>query len=322
MTLGAVVRRAAAAAVACFVLSSGTLAQDKVNVGKAVLTSFAFATLDVGVKAGTFKSENLDVTIQAFNGDAQMQQALTAGTIDFGFGSGPAMAYIAKGVPIQAVAAFAGKPVNMCIVVVPNKFKSADDLAGQKFGVTTAGSLTYWLVKEMSRQKGWTGDKAMIPVPLGSMRTRLAAMKTGEIQGTVQETPNGYEIESKGDGKVFVTFGDIAPHFHTHVVFATNKIAAERPQVVERFLRGLFKTVKYMAEHRAETVAIVADVIKVDPKIADQSYPTLMDFLSKDGAFDKEALEVIRRSLLELKILESLPDMKPLYTEKYVPVKL
>ena len=57
------------------------------NVGKAVFSSFPFAALEVGMDAGIWKSLNLDINSIAFKGDAQVQQGMTAGTIDVGLGS-------------------------------------------------------------------------------------------------------------------------------------------------------------------------------------------------------------------------------------------
>src|SRR4249920_3838815 len=71
----------------------------KVRVGKAIGSSFPFAGLELGVAQGIWKANGLDLTISSFRGDGQMQQALAAGSIDFGFGSGPGMGYAAKGVP-------------------------------------------------------------------------------------------------------------------------------------------------------------------------------------------------------------------------------
>ena len=312
-----------AVTVAAFAAVAPTAwALDKIDVAKAVVTSFAFATLEVGQAAGTWKDEGLEITIHAFRGDAQVQQALTAGTIQFGLGSGPGMGFMAKGVPAKAVAAFAGPPGNMALLVgTDGRIKTVDDLAGKKIGVTTAGSLTYWLVEEMSRQKGWTGAKAMHPIPMGAMRTRLAAMKTGDIDGTVNDSAAAYDVEENGAGKVILSFGDLVKDFYTHVVFASNKTIETNPDLVKRFLRGLFKTVARMKQDKALAVRVGADVMKVRPSVVEKTYKATMDMLSDDGHWDQASIEVIRRSLVELKILDKEPDPKLMYTDKFVPVR-
>jgi ABC-type nitrate/sulfonate/bicarbonate transport system substrate-binding protein len=313
---------AAVATAAVMATTPAAWALDKVDVGKAVVTSFAFATLEVGQQAGIWKQEGLDVVIHAFRGDAQVQQALTAGSIQFGLGSGPGMGFMAKGVPAKAVAAFAGPPGNMALLVGKNSgIKTIDDLTGKKIGVTTAGSLTNWLVQELSRQKHWTGAKAIHPVPLGAMRTRLAAMKTGEIQGTVNDSAAAYDVEANGGGKVLFIFGDLVKHFYTHVVFASNTMIDSKPELVTRFLRGLFKTVARMKQDKALAVRVGAEVMKVRPAVVAKTYKATMDMLSDDGHWDKQSIDVIRRSLVELKILPKEPDPKVMYTDKFVPVR-
>src|SRR6266849_501842 len=88
----------------------------KVRVGKAIISSFPFSGLELGVKQGIWKSVGLDAEISTFQGDGRLQQALAAGSIDFGFGSGPGMGYAAKGVPARAVAVIANRPSNMALV--------------------------------------------------------------------------------------------------------------------------------------------------------------------------------------------------------------
>ena len=45
----------------------------------------------------------------------------------------------------------------------------------------------------------------------------------------------------------------------------------------------------------------------------------LAPYLSDDGRFSPTALETIRRSFVDLKILDHEPDMAKLYTEKFLP---
>jgi len=112
-------RSTAVALVASVVLASGAaLAQDKLRIGKSVPNSWAFAATDVGVQAGVFKQEGIDLAISSFKGDAQMQTGLTAGAVDVALGSGPGLGFRAKGVPAIGVAAMYGAPSNLAVVVL------------------------------------------------------------------------------------------------------------------------------------------------------------------------------------------------------------
>ena len=110
------------------------------RVGKAVPEAFSFTPLDIGIRKGFFKNNGLDVEGSAFAGDAKLQQAMASDSIDIALGSGPALAFIVKGSPIKGVAAMAGPPLLLAIVVRPDGAKSVADLKGKKISVSTAGA--------------------------------------------------------------------------------------------------------------------------------------------------------------------------------------
>jgi len=309
-------------ALAALILSAAAAqALDKVRVGKAVPNSFAFAGVEVGIEAKLFEQEGLELEVSAFRGDAQLQQALTAGSVDIGFGSGPGMGFRAKGVPAVAVAAMYGPPANLALLMLANSpIKSVSDLKGKRIGVTTPGSLTDWLVRELSRQQGW-GSNGIQIAPLGQMQARLAAMDRGELDGTVQEAANGYELEETGRTRNLLLFGDIAKHFYTHVIFATNDMVDNRTDLVRKFLRGWFRTVRFMKANRDPTIKTAGRTIEVRASVMPKVYDTQIASFSDDGAWDLAALDVIRHSLNELGILNRVPDAKELYTDKFVPVR-
>jgi ABC-type nitrate/sulfonate/bicarbonate transport system substrate-binding protein len=148
--------RAVPLALAIAVLSVGSAAADTIRVGKASAGTFAFAPIDVGKDKGIWAKHGLEIESIGFGGDARLQQAMVANSIDFALGSGPGMGFLAKGVPSIAVAALANEPLSMGLSVGRNSpIKTADDLKGALVSVATAGSLTFWLAHEFSRQRGW-----------------------------------------------------------------------------------------------------------------------------------------------------------------------
>ena len=294
----------------------------KVRVGKAIISSFPFSGLELGVKSGIWKAAGLDVEISTFRGDGQLQQALAAGSIDFGLGSGPGMGYAAKGVPAHAVAAVANKPANMALVV--GKASGVTNIAGLKgkrIGVSTAGSLTDWLARNIAVSNKWQPSDIEI-LPMGDMRARLAAMRSGELTAAVTSVQEAYEIQDNGQGTVLATFADVVPHFHTHVVFARDALIKGNPDLVRRFLKGWFTVAAYMRDHRAEAVKAAADTMKLDPKVIDQTYPIEISGMNFDGSFDPAALDVIRASLKDLGILDTAPPVSAMLAPGFAPVRV
>lgn len=313
--------RRVAGLILAVAVSSSAFAADKVTQGKAVPNSFAFGIAEVGIQAKIYEQEGIDLEVASFRGDAQMQQALATGAVDVGFGSGPAMGFHAKNVPAIAVAALYGRPQNLALVVPMNSpIHTAADLKGKRIGVTTLGSLTDWLVRETSRQQGWGSDGITV-MPLGSMQARMAAMDRGELDGLNLEAASGYELEDQGKAKPVLFFGDLVRNFYTHVIFATDDMIQKRPDVLQRYLRATFKTIDFIKSHKDFTVKSEAKTIGVSEAVAAKVYDVQLSAFSTDGTFDPAAIDVIRRSLKDLGILDFEPDPKALYTTQFVPVK-
>ena len=314
------VRYAAAAVllVTAFILMlASSEAAELLRVGKAVPEAFSFVPLDVGMRKGIFAKNGIEIQSVAFTGDARMQQAMASDSLDIGLGSGPALAFIVKGAPIKAVAAMAGPPLLLAIVVRPDGPKSVADLKGKKISVSTAGSLTYWLVSETSRRQGW-GPKGIGIEPMGAMPGQIAAMKRGDIDGAIMDIGNAFALEKRGEGRILLRFTDLKD-FHIHVIFATDRLIASRPELVRGFLKGWFETIAFMRAYKAETVAIAREVTNKDEDITSRSYDELMPMFSDDGRFNPAALATLAKSFVELQLLPAQPDPARLYTEAFLP---
>jgi NitT/TauT family transport system substrate-binding protein len=327
MTRSISLRIAVALLAMCSIAASttrpaSTAGPDTVKLGRAVATAFVFVIPEIGADAHIWDSVGIKVAVTSFNGDGKLQDGLTSGAVDIGLGSGPAMGYHAKGVPATAVAAMYGAPYDMALIVgTQGTVKNVKDLKGKKVGVTTAGSLTDWLVRQMSIKAGW-GPDGIDSLPMGATQTRIAALQSGQIAGTVQDIGIGYQLEAEGKGKVFQTFGNTVSKFYTHVIFARDDMIAKNPDVLARFLKGWFKTVAYMKTHKAETVKSAAPVLGESEAVVSRLYDAAMPGLSTNGAWDVASIEAVRKSLVELGISDTLPPLDSMYTGKFVPVKI
>ena len=123
----------------------------------------------------------------------------------------------------------------------------------------------------------------------------------------------------RGEGRVQARFGDIVKDFHLHVIFATSKLIADKPEALRGFLAGWFETIAFMRRDKARTVAIAKDVMGTDDTISAGIYDELMPMFSDHGRFEAKALAVLAKSFVELKTLPVEPDMAQLYTEAFLP---
>lgn len=309
----------AAATAAAIAFGGGhASAADTIRVGKSVPIAWTFTPLDIGVEMGMWDKQNLKLEISSFGGDAKLQQALAANGVDFGLGSGPGMGFGAKGVPAHAVAAFAGSPFNLGIVIAPNSpYNDIKEMKGKKFAVTTRGSLTEWLLKRAALAQGWRHDD-LVAVPLGSFETNFAAFKTGQVDGIVLAVESCYNLVDKKEAKMIANMGPYAPHFHTHVHYARDELIDKNPDLVKRYLAGWFDTIAWMKKNKDKTVEISARVLKLPENVVSRAYDEQIGMLQDNGKFDPEAIKVIKESLVAMEILDHQPKDEEMFTTKFV----
>ncbi len=292
-----------------------------VRVGKAQAVALVFIPIEVGEAAGIWKDVGIQLQTSALRGDGQVQQALTGGNIDIGLGSGPGLGFLAKGVPAIGVAAAAGPPDSMGLYVDSKSgIKTVADLKGKKIAVTTKGSLTDWLMKQLATQQGWSPD-AIDTVALGDAKSMIAAMQTGEVDGECGAIELGYDLQDRKAGRVLLNFGPIIKDFHTHIIFARNDFVAQHPDLVKKFLLGWFRSVIYMKAHREQSIQIAMKAEGMDERATAQSFDAFIPMMSTDGQYDNKALDRLSKSFVELGILDTAPDMSKLITRQFVPVK-
>ncbi len=307
-------------AVVALLGAGAARANDQVHVGKAQGTAWTFLPVDIGIEQGFFAKQGLDIDSADLGGDAKVQQALAAGSIDFGLGSGPGMAFVAKGSPAIGVAAFAGPPRNIsAIVLADSPIKTIADLKGKRIAVSTVGSLSDWLAKQMAIQEGW-GQDGIRAVPLGAVETSIAALKAKQIDAVVLSTEMGFALEQRNEGRMLTAMDRYAPHFITHVVFAQKSLVANNPALVEHFLKGFFAAIAFMKTHRDETSVLAERVLHQSPTVVREDYDFEVGMFLDDGRFDPQAVAALKQSYVDMGTLTSKPADDVLFTTQFLPV--
>ena len=183
---------AALALAATLALAGGARGDETLRVGKAIAGPFDFTPLDVGMAKGFFGRHGLAIAETDFAGSAKLQQGLAANAIDIGLGSGPELAFVAKGNSDLGVAAFAGPPDGLVLVVrADSPIRTVADLKGQKISVSTVGGLTDWMVHEVSRQQGWGPD---------GIDVIAARQRRGADRGAAHQADRGHAARRRRRG--------------------------------------------------------------------------------------------------------------------------
>jgi ABC-type nitrate/sulfonate/bicarbonate transport system substrate-binding protein len=247
---------------------------------------------------------------------------MVANSVDFGLGSGPAMGFLAKGVPAKAVGALANEPLSMGLIVgAAPEIRKPEDLKGKKIGVTTVGSLTEWLMHRLMQQKGW-GASDVTLVPIGSdISNEIALVTTNQIDGSVAPPALGLQLEAQKHGRLLLKTFDIGADFLGEAIYASNTLLAEHPDTVRRFLKAWFANMDWMRTHKAEVVERARAYTRFAPEIESEEYDLVMPIFSRDGHFHAAALKTLQQSFADMHMVDNAPDMAQLYTEAYLPAK-
>jgi NitT/TauT family transport system substrate-binding protein len=310
----------AAALLACL-LAPAAQALDKIRAAKAVGVPWTFTLLDVGMEKGIFAKYGLDVSSTDFTGDAKLHQGFIAGSIDVALGSGPSMALGAKSGAAIAVAAFAGAPRNIAIIVLSDSpIKKVADLKGKLVGATTKGSLTEWLVTRLSQEQGWGVDGIRM-AELGAFDATLAGLKVKQVDAMVGALEAGYLLDDKGVAKVLTGLEGVAPDFITHVVFARPELIKSNPDLVNRFLKGVFASIAFMKANKEKTTEIATKVLQQSPAVMNRTWDYEISMFEDDGHFDPKAIAVMQQSFIDMDLSPDKIPADKLYTTQFLPVK-
>jgi len=296
-------------------------AADKIRVGKAAAVGFSFSVLDVGVEKGYYRDAAIEIENLNFSGAAKVEQAIAAGAIDIGLSAGTDLALLAKGVPAKCIAALAGPPYDIAIIVGRDSpIRTLDDLRGKRLSASTAGgSMMEWMAKELVRVKGWNRDE-VTSVAVGVERTaKLAALRTNAVDGVLDAPGMAFQLEAQGDGRLLALASEFVKDFMVHGIYAGNAFLAQKPDAARRFLAAWFKTIAFMRGNRDETVRLIAKAIGTDEASTAKEYDLEMPMFSTDGKFDPAAIAKLASSFVELKLLDGPVDLSKFYTEEFLP---
>jgi NitT/TauT family transport system substrate-binding protein len=160
-------------------------ADEQLRVGVSVPAAIAFVPLQVGIETGIFKRYGLKIIRADLGGAARAHQALAAGSLDLVVAGGPDLSLVAKGEHALAVGVITTGPRQTTLIVRnDNPMRSPEELKGKTIGISTAGGLSDWVVRQLSRRLGF-GPQGIKAVGLGqdSGAGRRAAHGTDRRDG-------------------------------------------------------------------------------------------------------------------------------------------
>jgi ABC-type nitrate/sulfonate/bicarbonate transport system substrate-binding protein len=299
---------------------NGARAGDSITVGKADANSTAFLPVHIADRLGFFAKHGIEVKISDFTGGSKMSQAVTAGSIDVGLGAGTEMALVAKGAPMLAVCEIMS-PIVIIGIAVPfdSPVHAIDQLKGKKIGISSAGSLTDWLAKQLAQHEGW-GPDGVTSVAIGNGAAAvIAGFRTQAIDADLSVTSNIFNWEEKQQGRLLVSASSFVGNIAAGTIYASQHLMSSDPETLRRFLAAWRDAIDYLAAHKAETVKIESEVTGYSEGVMTKEYELTASKFNRDCKFNAESLANLKRAFVDQKLVDTPPDMAKLYTEAYLP---
>jgi NitT/TauT family transport system substrate-binding protein len=296
------------------------LAQAKplLRIGVPTKTYFPTIISETALRQKLFDKEGVNGEITIYRSGAEGFEALAAGATDLVYNSSSSVAAgLLKGVKARCVANGALGYYGWHMVVKPESpIRKLADLAGKKVGITSAGSGSDILAR-------WTLADQKIEftrVPLGGGGL-VPNLLSGNVDATVLYSPLTYQVMQAKQARSIADFGALVPAHSTGAWIATDKLIAEKPQVLQKGLNALYGGVAFLRnpQNRAAAVKLIAEIDEIAEAIAAAELDGNISKLSTTGEFNRDWMV---RSLEMAKLIgmTTLAPVADIYVTKFKPV--
>ncbi|HEV2057177.1 MAG TPA: ABC transporter substrate-binding protein [Methylomirabilota bacterium] len=294
------------AVLACAVTAPAAHAQQTVKVG--TTPSFIFLPIYAAEQLGYLKAEGITAQFVDFEGGAEVTTAMVGGSIELGGTMAERPLILAeKGFGAKNLVALENKNPLFLVLRKDHPAKTVKDLKGTRLGMTRAGSGTDLSLRALLQDAGLEPDKDVAILGVGGVSSANAALKAGQVDGFMGGEPSGavavyqlklarYFLDPRlGQGPKFLQFMTFP------TLQASDKWIAANPQLAERLVRAVVKTLKRMREDPESAVAVgqkifptmdvavIRSIIAIEkntyyPAITEEAMRTLNQFQKQTGA--------------------------------------
>jgi NitT/TauT family transport system substrate-binding protein len=231
---------------------------------------------------GFFKKHGLDAQVLYVQGGGILIQGMLNGNIPIAITSGSqAITSNLAGTDLLLFSTFHSSAGPRYLGVTKD-IQNAAQLKGKRLAVSRFGSSSDFILKFALRRAGLDPEKDVAILQIGNSPDRLAAMRNGQISGTMLTMEDRWAAEKIG----FHTLLDVYDHGFAAVTvsaIASRKFLTEQRETARAFMRGLIEAIHFTKTRPDETKKIMAKNTRIsDPEILDKSYKFLAsDYLPR-----------------------------------------
>jgi ABC-type nitrate/sulfonate/bicarbonate transport system substrate-binding protein len=212
-----------------------------------------YLSIPVAEARGFFRDQGLDNETIVIPGTTAIA-ALVSGNVDYSGAGGTGMRAALRGAPIKAVM-FQTEKVTWYLLAAAEIHKIAD-LKGKRVAVGTVGDTQDSLITMLLEREGLIGrDITRIAMPSRSTTSTILALKSGAFSAALVNADESLLGEREGL-RTLAFVGDLFP-FPFQGFVASDKMIAEKPNDIKRWLRAMARALIFIRE-RPEDAADIA----------------------------------------------------------------
>lgn len=285
----------------------------------------AFSPFKIAEHKGYFKDAGLDVKFRIAKGGADVATQVAAGNVDLGGGIGDTSIIVrSNGLKVRGVALLGGRGLTQLAYREDANIKSIKDLKGKSIGVLSFQDTTYYNLLGVLKSAGLSKNDVNIQgVGPGGLIKLTIAGKLDAFVGVPE-----WIGAVKGAG-IAIRQEPVENYFPAmaQAIIASDKMIAERPEAIQKFVGAIMKALKYVA---SDPVNAAKDYVKFVPRYKGKekqvegtmrAYGTLIYAESskhKLGTFYPPRVEEVQKFYKDSGIIQRTTPINELYTNQFV----
>jgi len=235
-------------------------AADDVAVQLDYLVRGNHAMFFVGKEKGYFAQNGINVTdIRKGTGSGNALKLIANGNAEFGFSDLPTLLVgRSQSLPVVALAAVNQKsPLAVISVKAKHPLAKPSDLTGKNIGVHPSGS-TYIFLKAFFAKNGLNLAEFKQSTMSPPYENMLVLGRVDVVPGYVDAEVPELEAKTGGPGSLSIMLGaDFGYKAYGSGLFASEKMVAEKPDLVQRFVKGYIQAFQFVIDNPKEAVNII-----------------------------------------------------------------
>jgi ABC-type nitrate/sulfonate/bicarbonate transport system substrate-binding protein len=215
----------------------------------------------LGAKRGVFQRYGLTVEVIATRNEQMNMQALMSDSVQFLTSSSTGLFYLGKQ-GLDAVGVASWNNASPYSLGSRFKIKELKELKGKKIASSGAGGRADAFINFMLTKAGLNPKTDVQILPLsGGSPVRLAAVVSGNLDATLISSLQGRHAEKLG-----LTVLPIPLEYIWGINLTRRSYLTKNRETVKNYLRGLADSVRLMMADKESTLAVMAQVLKIDDR--------------------------------------------------------